>query len=346
MEQDVNKDALSASTLTVWPRVEPVALRNYAVDRIAHALLAAKAPLIITSHLGRNRHAVPVLAQLSRTLAVAVISVTPSTINIPHSHPCFVGTSFLHPGTHYEGLKDADLILVIECDLPWIPDNDRPSTTASIFIINSGDPLRPDIGFQHGEADMICQADAQTALAQITSAVVADSTGFDAATVQARMEQLEERHKAMLHHQESLENNFSLTRQHTSIDVPNIIGLLRKKIRAETTGRVIFLNETISNYGSVWQHLMADSDVFSSGGSSLGWALGAAVGMGVAKEPYELLVAIVGDGSFLFGVPSSSFWMARKYDVPFLTIVLNNGGWKVCFSLCVDSQSTLNPGCR
>jgi len=72
--------------------------------------------------------------------------------------------------------------------------------------------------------------------------------------------------------------------------------------------------------------------LISSGGSSLGWALGAAVGAYIGgevdKKGYELLVVIVGDGSYMFGVPSSAYWMARKYQTPFLTVVLNNGGWK------------------
>ena len=32
------------------------------------------------------------------------------------------------------------------------------------------------------------------------------------------------------------------------------------------------------------------------------------------QKKHELVVVIVGDGSYLFGVPSSAYWMARKYD--------------------------------
>lgn len=61
--------------------------------------------------------------------------------------------------------------------------------------------------------------------------------------------------------------------------------------------------------------------------------LGAAIGayFGGQASPTvasDLIVLVVGDGSFLFGVPSSAYWMARRYNTPFLTIVLNNGGWK------------------
>jgi len=79
----------------------------------------------------------------------------------------------------------------------------------------------------------------------------------------------------------------------------------------------------------------------------MGWTLGAAIGAfiggdvsrGEEGNRYELVVEIVGDRSFLFGVPSSVF--ARRYNkvrvdhflrVPevspaLIAIVLNKGGW-------------------
>lgn len=45
------------------------------------------------------------------------------------------------------------------------------------------------------------------------------------------------------------------------------------------------------------------------------------------KTEYPSMVChIVGDGSFLCGSPSSALWVASKYEIPILTIVLNNGG--------------------
>lgn len=35
----------------------------------------------------------------------------------------------------------------------------------------------------------------------------------------------------------------------------------------------------------------------------------------------------VGDGVYLFSQMESVYWIARRYDIPFLLIVLNNGGW-------------------
>ena len=57
----------------------------------------------------------------------------------------------------------------------------------------------------------------------------------------------------------------------------------------------------------------------SSGASSLGWALGAAIGVQLAADAQpelkqELVAVVVGDGSFIFGVPSAAYWIARRYE--------------------------------
>ncbi|HEX8865172.1 MAG TPA: thiamine pyrophosphate-dependent enzyme [Lentzea sp.] len=40
------------------------------------------------------------------------------------------------------------------------------------------------------------------------------------------------------------------------------------------------------------------------------------------------MVALVGDGTYLFGVPASAHWVARRYDLPTLTVIYDNRGWK------------------
>ncbi len=59
---------------------------------------------------------------------------------------------------------------------------------------------------------------------------------------------------------------------------------------------------------------------------SLGWAGGGAVGAKLAC-PERTVVCLVGDGSFLFGVPSSAQWVARRYGTPALTVIYDNRGW-------------------
>lgn len=85
----------------------------------------------------------------------------------------------------------------------------------------------------------------------------------------------------------------------------------------------------ISNYHTAFNHLRRDEPltVFTSGGGSLGYNGGAAIGVKLAR-PDKTVVALCGDGSYMFSVPSSVHWMAARYQTPFLQIVFNNRGWK------------------
>ena len=110
-----------------------------------------------------------------------------------------------------------------------------------------------------------------------------------------------------------------------TITVPLLMARLRERLGDDA----IVLSESVTNYGAVTSHLMATRPgaLFTSGGSSLGWFGGAAVGAKLAN-PDKTVVAIGGDGCFMFSIPSTVHWMARHYRAPFLQIVLNNRGWR------------------
>ncbi|KAF9559714.1 thiamine diphosphate-binding protein [Agrocybe pediades] len=368
MEEEVQREDVDAiSGMTGWPSVEPSALTISASTKIAQALLTASSPLIITSHIGRTPAAAASLLSLANLLAIPVISSCPSAVNIPASHPSYIGVTFLAKDTHWEKLDGADLILVIECDLPWIPANEKPAEGTRVFIIDGGDPLHLNVGSWAFEAEMVCRADGGVACHQIEEALIKlgvrspgepwslDSSFDDArmeSMVQFRREVLVRNHARVSSDLDKYEKlNLSLRairpgerdERRLSYPIRYVVGILRRAVDqlvVSQGGSVLFLNESISNFPAVWTHLRPEvtGSVISSGGSSLGWALGAAVGASLGaktlgvngdsdKKGYNLVVAIVGDGSYMFGVPSSAYWMARRYNTPFLTIVLNNGGW-------------------
>ncbi|MDA4111388.1 MAG: thiamine pyrophosphate-dependent enzyme, partial [Thaumarchaeota archaeon] len=66
---------------------------------------------------------------------------------------------------------------------------------------------------------------------------------------------------------------------------------------------------------------------FAIGGSSLGDGLGNALGLKLANRDREV-VCITGDGGFVYSNPISVYWAARKYEIPIMTIILNNGGYR------------------
>src|SRR5262249_26785016 len=104
---------------------------------------------------------------------------------------------------------------------------------------------------------------------------------------------------------------------------------LTARIREHIDGNTIVLSEGVTNYRIISDHIGARpvEGLFSSGGGSLGWNGAAAVGFKLAR-PDKTIVALTGDGSFLFSQPSTVHWMARCYGTPFLQVVYNNGGWR------------------
>ncbi len=63
----------------------------------------------------------------------------------------------------------------------------------------------------------------------------------------------------------------------------------------------------------------------ASGGGSLGWGIGAALGAKLG-EPDRQVVLNIGDGSVMYS--ASGFWTMARYSIPVLTIVWNNRNYQ------------------
>ena len=64
-----------------------------------------------------------------------------------------------------------------------------------------------------------------------------------------------------------------------------------------------------------------------SAAGGLGWGFGAALGAKLAQRD-RLVAATLGDGAYMFANPTAAHWIAQGEDLPVLTVVFNNRGWK------------------
>jgi thiamine pyrophosphate-dependent acetolactate synthase large subunit-like protein len=64
---------------------------------------------------------------------------------------------------------------------------------------------------------------------------------------------------------------------------------------------------------------------FTTAGGCLGWGVPNAIGAKIA-QPDRQVVALVGDGSFQFGV--QALWTAVRYEVPIAVVIWNNGAYQ------------------
>ena len=313
MEEEV---APTPDEAAAWRCIGPGALPPETVAMIGEALLTARRPLVVTSFLGRNPAAVAPLVTLCERLGIGVLESVPNAMNFPHSHPLYLGNQWNQPQQNAD-LAAADMVLVIDSDVPWIPTVSAPGDAARIFHIDV-DPLKEQMPLWRIGAEAVCRADAATALAQLNDWLAAQP--LPAALIEERRAHYADRHAAretMLQTREAVPAGTITAEYFVS------------RLRAAQSDDMLFVNEAISNYGVVFDHLRLDTPgaIATSGGGSLGWNGGAAIGVRLAR-PDATVVALTGDGSFLFTVPSSVHWMARRYDAPFLQIVFNNRGWK------------------
>ncbi|MBB4612853.1 thiamine pyrophosphate-requiring protein [Novosphingobium taihuense] len=297
-----------------WGPVSAPALGDRNARSIAGDIAKARRPLVVTSYLGRNPAAARQLASLCDRYGIGVVESVPSYVNVPHGHDCFLGSYWNDPRQN-EALAEADLVLVIDSDVPWIPAKNRPSAHARILHIDI-DPLKEQMPLWYIEPHGAYRADAETALAEISEAL--SNLAIDQGLIgerRAHYARLSAKRRARLASEEAETGALTTAR-------------LMASVRTHLGNHAIVINEGITNYQPVFDHIAPNEPgtMFASGGGSLGYNGGAAIGAKLAS-PDATVVAISGDGTYMFTVPSSVHWIARRYDAPFLQIVLNNDGW-------------------
>ena len=272
------------------------------------ALSAARKPLVITSYVGRQPEAVTKLAELSDRLGFAVCEVNPQYVNFPGDHAH-------HIGYRRNTLVDeVDLILMLDVDVPWIVSKVQPRPDARLFHLDC-DPLKPDLGFWHFPAERTWQADSLAALDQLLA--LAPAAGSLGAARGERIEWITAARK-------------KLALPDTPAPADGSIGLQQicEAIASLVNDKTVFAFETPSATERLLYTLRMrrPGSYYANGGSGLGWSINAAVGLKLA-DPEAEVITVVGDGSYIFGVPSSTYWVAETYGAPQLTLIFNNGGW-------------------
>lgn len=320
MEEDLTPYSLEQAH---WNPVEPAALSENAVKTISDALAEAKNPLLITGYSGRNHKSVPELVKLADTVkGLRVLDTGGSDMCFPFDHRASLGLRY---GSE-ENITIADVIVVIDCDVPWVNTLCKPSKTARIYHIDV-DPLKQQIPVFYLAATSRYRADSYTSISQLTKYLSSNyAAKFAEDTYNRKWEALALSHQARLANFAQL----ALPKDDGSFGTGYLCRTLRKLVPEDT----IFAIEAVTNTGFVADNIQATlpGSWINCGGGGLGWSGGGALGIKLASE-YEngagkgkFVVQIVGDGTFLFSVPGSVYWICQRYKIPILTIVLNNDG--------------------
>ncbi|MER7797924.1 thiamine pyrophosphate-requiring protein [Microbacterium sp. NPDC096154] len=293
-----------------WQPVAPAPAPDDIADEILAALAGARRPVVVTTYLGRDQESVALLVQLAERLGLAVVEHNAEAVNFPRSHP-------LHAGDDpHRAIADADVVLAIGTAVPWVDVVGRPDPDATVFFVDEN-PLQESLPLWYVPADRFVRADSRLVLEQLLSRCPAAPDEAAA----ARADAFAAEHRAL----------------HEGWDQESAADVAAGRLTAASIARTlselldddaVVVNEAISVAPTVWRHLPRDrpGTMYANGGTSLGWSGGGALGVKLAA-PERTVVAIMGDGTFFFSAPASSAWIADRYALPVLTVVLDNGGW-------------------
>ncbi|HUK02230.1 MAG TPA: thiamine pyrophosphate-requiring protein [Steroidobacteraceae bacterium] len=313
LEQEVPRIKLDPEE---WPRVSATALTREDAALIAAKLAAAKRPLIVTTYAGRNPAAVDELVRLCRLTGAGLLESVPAYVNFPQNNPAYQGSHW-NEKRQNPALAEADTILVVDSDVPWIPQLNRPREDAQILHIDT-DPLKHQMPLWYIHARHIFRADAAVALRQVNEALEAKPA--DAAAVRERAAHFGARHAQIAAELKAREKPAGevITAEYLTACVREAIG-----------EDAIIVSEGVTNFDTISRHAgrVRPGTMHTSGGGSLGWGSGAAIGAKLAC-PDRLIACLTGDGSYMFSIPATAHWMAKRYETPFLQVIYNNQGWR------------------
>jgi acetolactate synthase-1/2/3 large subunit len=278
-----------------------------AVEATAQLLAASRRPLVITASAGRDAAAVAALAEFAERFALPVVEHRQRYLCLPGDHPCHLG----YDPTPY--LEAADTILVVECDVPWTPSRKAPGPHCKVIHVGI-DPLFARYPIRGYPSDIALTAAPRLALPQLGEALARlDPAG------------LEERRRWLDEKREELRAGWRKTRDAAAAERPISPAWVSACLAAVKGDDAILVNE----YTLLNEHcrsLLPGSYFGSSPAAGLGWGAGAAVGAKLAA-PERPVIAILGDGSYIFSNPVAVHHAAATHRLPVLFVVVNNAMW-------------------
>lgn len=282
----------STPAVSAGPAPSPSALSTS-----AGWLAASKRPLVLTNRLGADPAAVSLLSEISGARAIPVVTPEDFYMSFPAGHPYHLGYS------NGQALAEADLVLVLDTEAPWFPLEKGPAPGAKVIQIGP-DPLFADIPLRGHRADLFITSTAGEFLAAVRRNLHPLAPGI----LEMRKEWI-----AGMKTDAAEKRNDKFDARAVSKIVSGFLD--------ESTILINELSLLPEELGLRWP-----GQYFRSGSASpLGWGVGCALGISLAREN-KTVIAAIGDGVFFLSPVHGALALSVQKHAPFITIVLNNGG--------------------
>jgi len=295
-----------SETSTIAPASAPAADPD-ALEEAAKFLGAAEHPLLITASGGRTADSARAIEQLAQMLAVPVVHYRPRHLALSTEHPMHCGWD------PHALLKEADVVLVVDCDVPWIPKEGKPKAQAKVIHIGP-DPLFASYPLRGFRADLALTGAVGPTLQALWRAAQKQAVS---------LKRIEERRKAV-----SLLSDDIRKKGRAGVDAmpPSITGKwLSACVNKVLVDDTILVNE----YPTVLEEMVIKEPGRYFGNPSaggLGWGMGAALGAKLAS-PDKTVICAVGDGAYMFGNPTAAHYVSEAMRLPVLFVIANNARW-------------------
>ena len=298
------------------PRADPAA-----IERAADLLAAAARPSIVAGDGVARAGAVPALVALAETLGAPVHGEPIyRRVNFPGDHPLWRGG--LHPTVAgaRKALEGADAVLLVGASaFTW-------------FLHTPGTPLGPGVAV----IQMGAEPDEIGKQYPVTLGIVGDPRGGVTALAQAMARRLTpearraaaERAAALAGGRAEHARRVRAAAEGDAGRAPVSVAYLMHALAGLLPREAIVVDESASSLPHVLRQLpLGEPGAFyGSKTGTLGWAMGAAIGIQLAA-PGRKVVVTIGDGSVMYA--PQALWTAARYRLPITYVVANNASYAI-----------------
>ena len=311
LPREVLAQKLDSVTIHPFRKNQEEALRpsDETIKRTAEVLRGAVNPLIITGRLGSDPTAVGAMVSFAEALAAPVVTPASPFVSFPNTHDFHLGVS----SAPY--VKDADVIVVVECDVPWYPVQGKPLESAKVIQI-ARDPNYSGIPIRNFPKDISIGGDPKLTLELLAQELKSQSPNEK--VLADRGAKIRAEHKR---YRERLKQKAEKASNARPIDTA-WLSYCVDQVRDKDT-------LIVNDHGVSQEQLSLSEPACYFGGSpagGLGWGIGGGLGMKLA-HPEKTVIASVGDGTYMFNNPTACHFVSQAYDLPMLTIICNNAIW-------------------
>ena len=282
------------------------------IDRLADLIAAAENPVIIAQRGCGTAEGFDTLAALARDWALPVCRWWCNALPLAESHPMNVGED---PGPWLEA---ADLVLVLDGLAPWGPDMHGLNPGARVVQMGP-DPLYARQPVRNFPAHLSLACKSEDGLAALAQAMELRAPAPRTAPRRARIAALSDARRADLRAAAEagagVAGGLRMTKAHVALRLGEAIRGRHASVLSELGVPLAPLG--LEGHGQWRQEPHA---------GGLGWAFPAGMGMKLG-DPERLVVATMGDGSYLFANPAACHQIAEALEIGMVLVVVNNEEW-------------------